>query len=133
MLFCRWSTPSLLLYVLYGLESAGLKPSHIAKLNYPFRSIFVKLFSSFDTSVIEQCQYYTGYMPLKQSVHLKCLRFFKSLMRAPVISTPAGILYQWLEPSEWLDLAMQYDILISDSPFIMKRKIWLNFQAELTV
>ena len=54
-------------------------------------------------------------------------------MRAPVLSTPVGILYQWFGSAEWLDLAMQYVILISDSPFIMKRKIWLNFQAELTV
>ena len=119
--------------LLYGLESAGLKPSHIDKLNYPYRSIFVKLFSTFDKSVIEQCQFYTGYLPLKQSVHLKCLRFFKSLMFSPVNSTPAGMLYEWFGSLEWQDVAMQYDILLSDSPFIMKRKIWSKFKMELNL
>ena len=119
--------------LLYCLESAGLKASHIDKLNYPFRSIFVKIFSTFDNSVIEQCQYYTGYLPLKQSVNLKCLRFLKSLQRLPVSSTPAGLLYKWFGTGEWHYLALQYDINLSDGPFIMKRKIWLHFQSELNI
>ena len=86
-----------------------------------------------NNSVIEQCQYYTGYLPLKQSVHFKCLRFFKSLLCPPIKSTPAGILYEWFGSGEWRELAMHYDILLSDGPFIMKRKIWLKFQAEINV
>jgi len=118
--------------LLYGLESAGLTSSHIGKLKYLFRSIFVKLFSTFDNLVIEQCQYYTGYLPLKQSVHLKCFRFYKSLICSTVNTTPAGILYQfrfaWIE---WF--SKRYDILPSDGQFVIKQKIWSRFKIELDV
>ena len=43
--------------LLYGLEIFCLKKGDIKSLNYPFRSLFVKLFSTFCNEIIEQCQF----------------------------------------------------------------------------
>jgi len=62
--------------LLYGLETACLNLSEVKSLNYPFSSIFVKLFSTFNNTIIQECQYYTGYLPLKYLLYLRCLNFF---------------------------------------------------------
>jgi hypothetical protein len=124
-----FSTPVLL----YGLEIACLNKSDIKSLNYPFRSIFHKLFSTFDNEIIEQCQYYTGYLPLQHTLALNCLRFFKSLMHTTVKMKPVGLLYNWFGSTDWDSIASQYNIRIYDCPGSFKYKIWLKFKSDLNL
>ena len=103
------------------------------RLNYPFRSIFVKLFSTFDNGIIEQCQYYTGCLPLKHTMDLKCLRFLKSLSRSPMNCKPAGMLFKWLGNYQYNLIAHYYNILPSDGHSAMHKKVWSKFQSELNL
>jgi hypothetical protein len=65
--------------LMYCLETGCLKSSELDKLNYAFRSIYVKLFNTFNSDVIEQCQYYMWQLPLKLLVHYRCLQFWYKL------------------------------------------------------
>jgi hypothetical protein len=119
--------------LLYALEIACLTTTEMNRLNYPFRSIFVKLFSTFDNGIIEQCQYYTGCLPLKHTMDLKCLRFLKSLSRSPMNCKPAGMLFKWLGNYEYNLIAHYYNILPSDGHSAMHKKVWSKFQSELNL
>jgi len=60
-------------------RSGCLSNAQIERLNHPFSSIYSKLFVSFDKSVIMQCQFYTGQLPLKHFLDLKFLNFVDGL------------------------------------------------------
>ena len=126
-LVSAFATPILL----YGLETGCLKSKELDKLNYPFRSIFCKLFSTFDSNVIEQCQYFTWQLPLKMLVHLRCLYFFNKLELGT--SSPASLLYRWFGNSEKNSIAMLYDISSSDRPYQFREKIWYSFKCKLNI
>ena len=124
-----FSTPVLL----YGLETACLNKTDIKRLNYPFRSIFHKLFSTFNNDIIEQCQYYTGYLPLQHTLALSCLRFFKSLSQNTFKTKPVGLLNKWFGSTKRDVIASQYNIESYDAPGVFKFKIWLKFKSDLNL
>jgi hypothetical protein len=117
--------------LLYGLETACFNASEVKSLNYPFNSIFVKLFSTFNSSIIQECQYYTGYLPFKYILNLRCLTFLKSLLRSPLNARPAGLLFHWFGSTDWNVISSPYNILPNDVPTLLRRKIWLKFQADI--
>lgn len=124
-LVSSFATPVLL----YCLETACLNSAGLDKLNFPFRSIYVKLFSTFDCKIIEQCQYFTWQLPLKLLVHLRCLNFFHKLNT--VHSSPASLLFHWLGKRERDSIASLYGISKTDRPCQIHQKIWDFFAARL--
>ena len=126
-LVSAFATPVLL----YGLETGCLNSTELDKLNYPFRSIYVKLFSTFDSNIIEQCQYFTWQLPLKMLVHLKCLNFCSRLNAERY--SPASLLYSWLGKRERNDMAKLYDISVSDKPCLFYNRIWSSFKKKLNI
>jgi len=60
-------------------DSGCLSNAQIERLNYPFSSIYTKLFATFDKSVIMQCQFFTGQLPLKDVIDLKFLNLINGL------------------------------------------------------
>ena len=85
------------------------------------------MFSTFNNDIIEQCQYYTGYLPLKHTIHLKCLRFLQSLSRSPMNYKPAGLLFNWLGNAEYNLIAQCYNILPTDGRSATHNKVWSKF------
>jgi len=83
------STPVLL----HGFDSGCLSNAQIERVNHPFSSIYTKLFATFDKSVIMQCQFYTGQLPLKYVLDLKFLNFINGLRY--LNNSPAELLYDW--------------------------------------
>jgi hypothetical protein len=110
----------------YGLEALRLNKTDISLLTFPYNSVFVKLFSSFDRTVLMLCQYYTGQLPLGYSTDLRTLNFYADLSVAS--SSPANILYKWFGDAERMTIAQKYDILDFDSPGIFKRKVHMAFE-----
>ena len=47
----------------YGLEAITISKSQLSNMCFVYNAIFVKLFSTFDKLIIEQCQYHTGVLP----------------------------------------------------------------------
>jgi exonuclease III len=105
--------------LLYCLETGCLNSSELSKLNYPFRSIYVKLFSTFDTNIIEQCQYYTWQLPVKMLVHLRCLLFFRRLEKS---SSPASTLFKMFGAREQNSISLLYGINKGDNPLALKKR-----------
>ena len=57
----------------YGLVSASLTKTDIARLEHTYARAFMKIFSTYDLSVVEQCQYYSGCLPFSEQVELRKL------------------------------------------------------------
>ena len=117
--------------LLYGLDTGCLNKVQIDRLSFPFCFIYTKLFATFDKSVIAQCQYYTGQLPLKHLLHLKFCNFLIGLKNIP--NSSAKLLFDWLGNNEWQSIADQYDIYPNDNSAARKRKIWHSFENSINV
>jgi len=65
--------------LLYGIETMLITSKLYKSLENAFRTIFVKLFSSFDKIVISNCQYFCGVLPLHYTVDMRVYIFFNGL------------------------------------------------------
>ena len=68
--------------LLYGLEALMLNKADINTLSYPYNSVFMKLFKSFNKNIIMLCQYYCGELPLENLLHNRNLNFDSKLSMA---------------------------------------------------
>jgi len=116
--------------LLFGLETGCLSKAQINKLNFPYSSVFTKLFSTFDKAIIMKCQYYTGYLPLRYILDLKFLNFLRSTTYS---NSPANQLYYWFGNVERQSVALQYNININDNKAACKKKMWQKFKIECEV
>ena len=116
--------------LLYCLETGCLSDRQITKLNYAFRSIYFKLFSTFNISIVEQCQYYTGYLPLNYLIHLRYFIFLSKIQKLP----PSPVKFLAQSPAvnrHWVELANLYGITDHDNIGCVKYKIWNKFETSL--
>ena len=57
--------------LLFGLETGCLCRLQIDKLSHTFNAIYMKLFGTFDKTIIIQSQFYSYQLPLKHLLHLQ--------------------------------------------------------------
>jgi hypothetical protein len=113
--------------LLYGLEALMLNKADINTLSYPYNSVFMKLFKSFNKNIIMLCQYYCGELPLEYLLHSRNLNFYSKLNMAE--SSPASVLYKWFGKREWDKIATdtKYNIMPTDFASGIAKKIWTVF------
>jgi len=96
--------------LLYGLESLRLSMANINSISYPYNSVYMKLFSTFDKNVTTLCQFFTGQLPLSYLLDLRALNFYTRLNVEG--SNPASILFRWFGKQEHSDIYVKYGISI---------------------
>src|SRR5258708_739918 len=94
--------------LLYGLEACPVTKRQLKSLSYPFNSVFMKLFKTFDSTIIQQVQFFTGYMPLSYNIDLRKLTFYYDLLLED--RSPAATLFRWVGLDELNALRDQYAI-----------------------
>ena len=120
----------------YGLEAIRINNSTLNNISYVFNAVYTKLFGSFDKSVIAQCQWYCGYLPLCYDIDLKKMHFLNNLLSG---SSPASIVFKREANIDLLQLTTKYriDLAIRDGatrPTVSwKRAVWSAFEASLQI
>jgi len=114
--------------LLYGLEACPVTKRQLKSLTYPFNSVFMKLFKTFNSSTITQVQHYSGYLPLSYVIDLRKLTFYYDLCY--VDNSPASILFKWLGWEEMVKLQQQYSIPAGTLIGGVKRFIYQKFRYE---
>ena len=115
-----------------SLKAWGHKFNKISnnKSFFVFNTIFVKLFSTFDKSVIQQCQFYTGFLPLNYKLDMMRINFLIAL-RANCVS-PACILFNLLGRQELDILCDNYSIAAVSTHTNRSYKIWSAFSESIS-
>jgi hypothetical protein len=113
----------------YGLEAINLTKSQLANLCFVFNTIFVKLFSTFDKYVIEQCQFFTGFLPLNYKLDIMRINFLIALKEN--CSSPASILFKLLGTQELSTLCDKYTIPACSTHNNRFCKIWSAFTESV--
>ena len=63
----------------YNLEPLALNKRELMSLEHSWSRIFMKIFSTFDTNVVKQCQWYGGFMPLSYLLSKRKMGFLLKL------------------------------------------------------
>lgn len=115
--------------LLYGLESLRLSKTDVNLLTFPYNSVYMKLFATFDKSIINLCQFYCGELPLAYIVNLRTLNFYANL--AMLRCSPANILYKWFGAAERAEIASLYNIVETDSIGMFRHKVHVSFNNSV--
>src|ERR1051325_4670823 len=103
----------------------SLNKSDVNFLMYSYNSVYMKLFSSFDKTVLKLCQFYSGQLPVNYIADLKTLNFYAGL--SALCSSPANVLFKRFGQSERVHIEMKYGIAGTDSPGIYKYNVHSTF------
>jgi exonuclease III len=111
--------------LLYCLEALKFTKKEIKSLSYPYNSAFMKLFNTFNSNTIAQCQFYCGVLPFEYLLNVHTLNFYDRLKQCK--RSPANILYTWFGDKDFDSIASKYSIGRQDNPNQYKVKIWNTF------
>src|SRR5580692_5114560 len=116
----------------YGLEALKLNKAEINHISYPFNSACMKLFSTFDNSIVTLCQFYSGYLPLSYMLDLRTLNFYTNL--SVNNCAPANVLFRWLGQGERDVLALKHNIANAiQSNNTIKYMVYQSFRDNVSV
>ena len=68
--------------LLYGLEALSVISSEFQRLELAYNRAFMKIFSSYNVPVIKQCQYFSGYLPLRYIHDIRKLNFLFAVLNS---------------------------------------------------
>ena len=111
--------------LLSGLKAIKINKTELTSLSHPYNSVYMKLFKTFNKSVITLCQFYTGQLPLEYLLDIRTVAFYAKLKDS--IFSPAGMLFNWFGKRESFSISEKYCILENDSPGCCKYKIKTSF------
>jgi hypothetical protein len=109
----------------YGLETLKLNKTQLFSLCYSYNAIFVKLFSTFKRDIIEQCQFYTGFLPLQYLYDLMRMNFLVTLNSDFV--SPAITIFNLCGFDELLSLYSKYGVSVKCNHASRERAVWQSF------
>ena len=116
--------------LLYNVESMSLTNTEKTRLAHPYFRIFAKLFNTFDTSLIKQCHWYMGCMPLEYVIDLRTIKFCDKLVNSSnhVLKTICML----NSYDEMLKLKSKYGI--DKNPIVSWRTmLWRHFELSIDV
>ena len=91
----------------------------------------MKIFGSYNTSIIMQCQFYSGTLPLKFVLHSLKLNFLSNLQ---VNLDPRFFrIFKVAINSDIEKIHAMYNLCINDTPIAVKSKMWMIFESELNL
>jgi hypothetical protein len=119
--------------LLYGMEGIKLNKTEVTRLAHPYTMIFHKVFGTYSNSVILQCQFFTGCLPLNYLLKLSQLRFILSLKEKAKESDMCKFLYDNFALNAFRQIAGDNSLLsVYDNKWCVKRKLWTEFSAAVS-
>ena len=90
----------------FGLESITLTKTQLTSIEHPWSRIFFKVLSTFNLAIIQQCQFFFGFLPVRHHYTLRRMRF---LMNIPSINNSLlTLIHEMTSGSDIAALAARY-------------------------
>ena len=116
--------------LLYGVEAITLNTKLINSMDNAYRSLFAKMFGSYDSKVILNCQYYCGNLPVSYVIDFRKFEFYKCLINNS--NDSVRLLLMRTGACEFDQLSQKFNITSSDSLNKLKFISWSLFDSIVT-
>ena len=111
----------------YGSEAFSLTTAMYNTLENAYSAAFSRIFRSYDASVIKQCQFFSGFLPLQFVLDKRKLNFFYGMFRLNNISVQ--LLSNLNKSLEYDKLYTKYCISSNNS---IRTSLWTAFEAQVS-
>ena len=91
----------------YGIEAISLNKTQIVTLEHPWTRIFMRLLTTFDQSIVQQCQFFMGHLPIRHTYSLQRMHFLTNI--ASSNNNLISLLYEIFGRSDIRIIADQYN------------------------
>ena len=71
--------------LMFAVEALLLTKAVLRIIEHPWSKVFMKLFSTFDSKIVKECQYYTGYASVEDMARLRKVKFMRTLPMSPCL------------------------------------------------
>ena len=65
--------------LLYAIEAVPFTKSFLKSLDHPWTRIFMKVFNTFDSEIVLNCQYFCGCLPLEHLARIRKVNFLVNM------------------------------------------------------
>ena len=89
------------------MEALSLNKVQQMSIEHPWDRTFMKLFNTFDKQIVQQCQHYSGCLPLYATIDIRKIEFYKKLLFTE--NNFLIFLYNQTVVKETLEIAKRYD------------------------
>ena len=114
--------------LLYGTEALSINNKLRNYLDNAYRSVFAKIFCTFNNEVLLQCQFYCGVLPIGYTVDIRALQFYYSLMSTS--NFYVKLLFLKMGNDELNQIRKKYE-LRTDFLYQLKTVMWSRFESNL--
>ena len=108
--------------------TGGFKDS-LSHLCFVSNAIYVKIFKTFDKTIIAECQWNFGHLPLSFELDLKRMNFLHKL--SSIEQSPAHLMLKLVAENDLTLLCNKYDVKIVASCMKRKEAVWDAFKLSL--
>ena len=113
--------------LLYEIETISASTTMRNYLNNAFRTVFAKLFNSFDNNVIANCQYFCGVLPLSYIIDNRSIEFFKRLTNSSNELIKLHFIRSGGKQLEQLLKCYKLPVTATSNMFNLKSALWTHF------
>jgi hypothetical protein len=117
--------------LLYGIEAFPVNAKMFNCLENAFKTAFAKIFSTFDKTVILNCQYFCGVLPLCYTLDCRMFQFYSSLINSCNECVKLHFIRSGSKVFE--QLLNKYSVASTDSLSKFKSVIWTIFKNSLNL
>ena len=112
--------------LLYGTECLIGSQKIYNSLDNAYRTIFAKIFKTFDNDVIANCMYYCGMLPMHYTADIRKFKFYNSLLKAS--NFQVKLLFHRTGIREFEQLCNKYNLAANNTIHNLKRVMWRDFE-----
>lgn len=113
----------------FGLEALCLNKAQRLSLEHPWDRAFMKIYATFDKRIVQQCQYYGGFLPISITVDLKRSEFLKKMKFSDnmLVCSLSNLLGQ----NDIEELAERYNSTVNSFLYNFRNIIYEHYDAEI--
>ena len=115
----------------YGVTAMMLKKYECDKLDNCLVLFLAKIFGTFNKSILQQCLYYTGYLPVSLFVALNKMKFLSTFAQLENYNNTLFYSLKSVAKEELIAMSETYSINLNVSHSCRKEKMWRYFEGTL--
>ena len=117
--------------LLYGIEALTTNAKLLNCLDNAFRTIFAKIFLTFDKNVLANCQFFCGVLPLCYTLDCRAFTFYKRLKYNA--NECVNLHFMRTGNKIFEHLLKKYDLPLSAGVSNLRSIMWTEFENSLVV
>ena len=114
--------------LLYGLDSVSTSTADMQRLNLAYNRSFMKIFNTYNSEIIAQCQFYSSMLPLRDYINQRKISLLVNLKNDPDLRF--SMVFKQAIEDEMIAILNFYDCSLNCGFNLLKCNMWKKFETS---